>query len=138
MRLLVTGAVGFIGSNFVRYWLEHHPGRSRRRIRPARYAGDPRILDSLGTRIAVGDIGDLDPTEHLAEEGIDTVVNFVAESHANLARDRPGHSFRTNVLGTQTLLEASIGAASRAHHISTCERGDLPLDSDEAFTDESP
>ncbi|HYQ11461.1 MAG TPA: dTDP-glucose 4,6-dehydratase, partial [Gaiellaceae bacterium] len=87
------------------------------------------------------DICDLDPTERLlAEESIDTVVNFAAESHNSLAVLDPGLFFRTNVLGTQTLLEASRRhGVSRFHHVSTCEvYGDLPLDSEEAFTEESP
>jgi len=141
MRLLVTGAAGFIGSNFVRYWLERHPDDHVVALDKLTYAGDPRNLDGLGVRLAVGDIGDLDPTERLlAEEEIDTVVNFAAESHNSLAVLDPGSFFRTNALGTQTLLEAGRRRGlARFHHVSTCEvYGDLPLDSDEAFTEESP
>jgi dTDP-glucose 4,6-dehydratase len=141
MRLVVTGAAGFIGSNFVRYWLERHPDDHVVVLDRLTYAGDPRNLDGLGVRLAVGDIVDLDPTERLlAEEGIDTVVNFAAESHNSLAVVDPGLFFRTNVLGTQALLEASRRhGVARFHHVSTCEvYGDLPLDSDEAFTEESP
>jgi dTDP-glucose 4,6-dehydratase len=141
MRLLVTGAAGFIGSNFVRYWLERHPDDHVVVLDRLTYAGDPRNLDGLGVRLAVGDIVDLDPTERLlAEEDIDTVVNFAAESHNSLAVVDPGLFFRTNVLGTQALLEASHRrGVGRFHHVSTCEvYGDLPLDSDEAFTEESP
>jgi dTDP-glucose 4,6-dehydratase len=68
------------------------------------------------------------------------VVNFAAESHNSLAVLDPGRFFRTNVLGTQTLLEATrrVGV-NRFHHISTCEvYGDLDLDTDEAFTEDSP
>jgi dTDP-glucose 4,6-dehydratase len=141
MRLLVTGAAGFIGSNFVRYWLERHPDDHVVALDKLTYAGDPRNLDGLGVRLAVGDICDLDPTERLlAEEEIDTVVNFAAESHNSLAVLDPGSFFRTNALGTQTLLEAGRRRGlARFHHVSTCEvYGDLPLDSDEAFTEESP
>jgi dTDP-glucose 4,6-dehydratase len=76
----------------------------------------------------------------LAEERIGVVVNFAAESHNSLAVLDPGRFFRTNVLGTQTLLEAGRRhGLTRFHHISTCEvYGDLSLDSDEAFTEESP
>jgi dTDP-glucose 4,6-dehydratase len=68
------------------------------------------------------------------------VVNFAAESHNSLAVVDPTRFFRTNVLGTQTLLDASRDAGvERFHHVSTCEvYGDLPLDSDEVFTEESP
>jgi dTDP-glucose 4,6-dehydratase len=139
--ILVTGAAGFIGSNFVRWWLERHPDDHVVALDKLTYAGDPRNLDDLGVRLAVCDICDLDPTERLlAEESIDTVVNFAAESHNSLAVLDPGRFFRTNVLGTQALLEASRRhGVSRFHHVSTCEvYGDLPLDSGEAFTEESP
>jgi dTDP-glucose 4,6-dehydratase len=139
--ILVTGAAGFIGSNFVRWWLERHPDDHVVALDKLTYAGDPRNLDELGVRLAVCDICDLDPTERLlAEESIDTVVNFAAESHNSLAVLDPGRFFRTNVLGTQALLEASRRhGVSRFHHVSTCEvYGDLPLESGEAFTEESP
>jgi dTDP-glucose 4,6-dehydratase len=139
--ILVTGAAGFIGSNFARSWLERHPDDHVVALDKLTYAGDPRNLDGLGIRLAVCDICDLDPTERvLAEESIDTVVNFAAESHNSLAVLDPGRFFRTNVLGTQALLEASRRqGVSRFHHVSTCEvYGDLPLDSEEAFTEESP
>jgi dTDP-glucose 4,6-dehydratase len=141
MRLLVTGAAGFIGSNFVRYRRERHPDDHVVALDRLTYAGDPRNLDGLGIRLAVGDICDLDPTtDLLAEERVDTIVNFAAESHNSLAVVDPGRFFRTNVLGTQTLLEAARRrGVDRFHHISTCEvYGDLPLDSGEAFTEESP
>ena len=68
------------------------------------------------------------------------IVNFAAESHNSLAVVDPGRFFRTNVVGTQTLLEAARRAGTpRFHHVSTCEvYGDLPLDTDEMFTEESP
>ena len=138
---LVTGAAGFIGSNFVRWWLERHPDDHVVALDKLTYAGDPRNLDGLGVRLAICDICDLDPTERLlAEEEIDIVVNFAAESHNSLAVVDPGRFFRTNVLGTQTLLEASRRhGVSRFHHVSTCEvYGDLPLDSGDAFTEDSP
>ena len=143
MRLLVTGGAGFIGSNFVRYWLERHPGDHVVVLDLLTYAGDRRSLADVDDRIvfAEGDIGDLDLCEQLMkEEGIEVVVNFAAESHNSLAVVDPGRFFRTNVLGTQALLEAARQAkVQRFHHVSTCEvYGDLPLDSDEVFTEESP
>jgi dTDP-glucose 4,6-dehydratase len=141
VRLLVTGAAGFIGSNFVRYWLERHPGDHVVALDLLTYAGDPRNLDGLGVRLVEGDIGDLDLAERvLAEEQIDTVVNFAAESHNSLAVLDPSRFFRTNALGTQTLLEAARRhELGRFHHVSTCEvYGDLALDSDDAFGEESP
>jgi dTDP-glucose 4,6-dehydratase len=141
VKLLVTGAAGFIGSNFVRYWLQGHPGDRVVALDLLTYSGDPRNLDGLDVRLVEGDIGDPDLVERLlAEEKIEVVVNFAAESHNSLAVIDPGRFFRTNVLGTQTLLEAArrCGVA-RYHHVSTCEvYGDLPLDSGESFTEESP
>jgi dTDP-glucose 4,6-dehydratase len=140
-RLLITGAAGFIGSNFVRYWLERHPGQQLVVLDLLTYGGDRRNLDGFDLRFVEGDIGDLDLVERiLAEERIEIVVNFAAESHNSLAVVDPGRFFRTNVLGTQTLLEAARRhGVAHFHHISTCEvYGDLALDSAEAFTEESP
>ncbi len=89
--ILVTGAAGFIGSNFVRWWLERHPDDHLVALDKLTYAGDPRNLAGLGVRLAICDICDLSPTQRLlAEEEIDTVVNFAAESHNSLAVVDPG------------------------------------------------
>ena len=140
-RVLVTGGAGFIGSSFVRHRLARHSADTVVVLDLLTYAGDPRNLDGLGVNLVKGDIADLELAERvLAEEEIEVVVNFAAESHNSLAVLDPGRFFRTNVLGTQTLLEAARRhGVSRFHHISTCEvYGDLPLDSDEAFSEESP
>jgi dTDP-glucose 4,6-dehydratase len=140
-RLLVTGAAGFIGSNFVRHRLERQPDDHVVVLDLLTYAGDRRNLDGLDVRLVEGDIGDLELCEQLlAEERIEVVVNFAAESHNSLAVVDPARFFRTNVLGTQTLLEAARRhGVSRFHHISTCEvYGDLSLDSEAAFSEESP
>src|SRR5579862_4091735 len=143
MRLLVTGGAGFIGSNFVHYWLERHSDDHLVVLDLLTYAGDRRSLADVDakTTFVEGDIADLELCERLLEaESVDVVVNFAAESHNSLAVVEPGRFFRTNILGTQTLLEAArrVGV-QRFHHVSTCEvYGDLPLDSDEVFTEESP
>jgi dTDP-glucose 4,6-dehydratase len=88
-----------------------------------------------------GDVCDVELADAtLRAHRIDTVVHFAAESHNSLAVLDPGRFFRTNVIGTQALLEASRRAeVPRFHHISTCEvYGDLSLDSDDAFTEEHP
>jgi dTDP-glucose 4,6-dehydratase len=142
MRLLVTGAAGFIGSNFARYWLEQHPEDNVVAYDLLTYAGNRANLDGLNVQFVHGDIGDLDlATQTMRQQRIDTVVNFAAESHNSLAVLDPGRFFRTNVLGTQVLLQAAREAnVSRFHHVSTCEvYGDLPLDdSAEAFREDSP
>jgi len=143
VRILVTGAAGFIGSNFVHYWLERHPDDSVVALDLLTYAGNRANLDGTEERVPFvqADIADLDIVENvLREHEIEVVVNFAAESHNSLAVVDPGLFARTNVLGTQLLLEAARRAEiERFHHISTCEvYGDLPLDSDESFTEESP
>ena len=143
MRLLVTGGAGFIGSNFVHYWLGRHPDDHVVVYDLLTYAGNRESLAPVEERIGFveGDICDRDLAEAaLRENDVDTVVNFAAESHNSLAVVDPTRFFRTNVLGTQTLLDASRAAGvERFHHVSTCEvYGDLDLDTDEVFTEESP
>jgi dTDP-glucose 4,6-dehydratase len=143
MRLLVTGGAGFIGSNFVRYWLERHPGDHVVVYDLLTYAGNRESLAAVEDRIdfVEGDICDRTLAEAtLRDHAVDVVVNFAAESHNSLAVVDPTRFFRTNVLGTQTLLDASRAAGiERFHHVSTCEvYGDLALDTDEVFTEESP
>src|SRR4051812_343143 len=140
MRMLVTGAAGFIGSNFVRYWLERHPDDHVVAYDLLTYAGNRESLPD-DVPFVQGDIADEQLAEQtLRDEEIEVVVNFAAESHNSLAVVDPGRFFRTNVIGTQTLLEAArTTGVNRFHHISTCEvYGDLPLDTDEVFTEESP
>jgi dTDP-glucose 4,6-dehydratase len=144
MRLLVTGAAGFIGSNFVRYWVERHPDDEIVALDLLTYAGNRANLSGFEDRIDFvhGDIGDLELGRRLLEEyDIDVVVNFAAESHNSLAVVDPRRFFHTNVIGTQTLLEAArdVGGLQRFHHVSTCEvYGDLALEGDEKFSEESP
>jgi dTDP-glucose 4,6-dehydratase len=143
VRILVTGGAGFIGSNFVRYWLDSHPGDRVVVLDLLTYAANRQSLADVEERIGFveGDICDRDLVETtIRDESVDVVVNFAAESHNSLAVVDPGRFFRTNVLGTQTLLEAARAVGiSRFHHVSTCEvYGDLPLDSLERFGEDSP
>ena len=145
MKLLITGGAGFIGSNFVRYWAARRPEDQLVVLDALTYAGDRRSLaelESSGRVIFVhGDICDQPLVEAtLNQHGIETVVHFAAESHNSLAILDPARFLRTNVLGTQSLCEAARRAGvARFHHISTCEvYGDLALDSDESFNEDSP
>jgi dTDP-glucose 4,6-dehydratase len=141
--LLMTGGAGFIGSNFVRYWVDRHPQDRVVVLDLLTYAGNRANLADLRERFTVveGDIGDGELVERLLREhGVGLIVNFAAESHNSHAIVNPGVFFRTNVIGTQTLCEAARkSGVQRLHHISTCEvYGDLALDAREAFTESSP
>jgi dTDP-glucose 4,6-dehydratase len=143
MRLLITGAAGFIGSNFVHHWTASHPDDEIVAVDALTYAGNEANLDAVRDRITFAhrDIADLDAmTSLLKQHRTDAVVNFAAESHNSLGVLDPGLFFRTNVLGTQALLEACRRAeVERFHHISTCEvYGDLALDDPAVFTEKSP
>ncbi len=143
MRLLVTGGAGFIGSNFVRYWVDRHPEDAVVVLDALTYAGCRDSLADVEEAITfvAADIADPGPVRTaLDDHGIEVLVNFAAESHNSLAILDPARFFRTNVLGTQTLLDAArLHGVTRFHHISTCEvYGDLALDSDERFTEASP
>nr|BAJ52690.1 putative dTDP-glucose 4,6-dehydratase [Streptomyces sp. TA-0256] len=139
--VLVTGAAGFIGANFVHYWRAAHPGDTVVALDALTYAGNEENLATVrdGIVFVHADIADgARMSRVLREHRVEVVVNFAAESHNSLAVLDPARFFRTNVLGTQALLEASLRAGvERFHHISTCEvYGDLALDSPDAFRED--
>jgi dTDP-glucose 4,6-dehydratase len=145
--IFVTGGAGFIGSNFVRYWLEKYPDDRAINYDLLTYAGCLESLNDVGEAYADrytfvrGDINNYELARYLFDQHTpDYVVNFAAESHNSRALLHPEDFYRTNVLGTQQLLQAALDAGvPRFHHISTCEvYGDLALDTDEVFTEESP
>ncbi|HEY9197896.1 MAG TPA: dTDP-glucose 4,6-dehydratase [Gammaproteobacteria bacterium] len=131
-RVLVTGGAGFIGANFVRYWLGQHPGDRLVNLDALTYAGNPEnltdIQDRPNYRFIHGDIGDRALVEQVfREEGIDTVVNFAAESHVDRSILGPDAFIRTNINGTFNLLEVARAvwghdpAGRRFLHVSTDE-----------------
>ena len=143
MRLLVTGGAGFIGSNFIIYWLGAHPDDAIVNLDVLTYAGNLENLkpvehDARYTFIH-GDICDSDTVKR-ALEGIDVVVHFAAESHVDRSIMSPAPFIMTNILGTYTMLEASVKAGiSRFHHISTDEVfGSLELESSSKFNERTP
>ncbi len=146
-RIFVTGGAGFIGSNFIRYWLSRYPDDTVINYDLLTYAGIPENLADVAGACAgryefvQGDIGDYGMTRDLLERHKpDCIVNFAAESHNSRAVVNPDVFFETNVLGTQRLLRAAHDAGvPRFHHISTCEvYGDLPLDSEASFSETDP
>jgi dTDP-glucose 4,6-dehydratase len=143
VQVLVTGAAGFIGANFVQHWVRRYPDDGVLALDALTYAGNLANLSPVAERITFvrADIGDLSTVEDLLRRHrVDVVVNFAAESHNSLAVVDPSRFFATNVVATQQLLEACrrVGVA-RFHHVSTCEvYGDLALDSPAAFTESSP
>ncbi|MGO4951305.1 dTDP-glucose 4,6-dehydratase [Paenibacillus sp. DRB1-1] len=111
MKLLVTGGAGFIGSNFVLYMLKHHPDYEIVNIDALTYAGNLENLRSIENNpkhsfIKV-DITDAQAIDQLMQQGIDVVVNFAAESHVDRSILEPEVFVKTNVLGTQVLLDAA-------------------------------
>lgn len=140
MKLLITGGAGFIGSNFIHYWLANHPDDFIVNLDKVTYAGNLENLKDIeknpNYKFVKGDIGDLENNKKLLrDEKINVIVNFAAESHNGRAMVEPDIFVKTNVLGTQMLLEAAKDAGiDRFHHISTCEVfGDLALDEMRAF-----
>lgn len=139
--MLVTGAAGFIGSNFARHWLGAHPNDTLVALDLLTYAGVRESLDDLDIAFVHADIQDRDlVAKTLQEHSIEVVVNFAAESHNSLAVSDPMRFYRTNLLGTVALLECGRAhGVQRFHHISTCEvYGDMALDDTGAFTESSP
>ena len=152
-RLLVTGGAGFIGSNFVHYWLDKRPNDRLVVVDLLTYAGNLANLSgadgSAGYRFVHGDIRDRDLIERLlVEESVDTIVHLAAESHVDRSISGPELFVDVNVRGTQTLLEAARRvwieagdgetADCRFHHVSTDEvYGSLGPD-DPAFSETTP
>jgi dTDP-glucose 4,6-dehydratase len=132
-RLLVTGGAGFIGANFVRYWLTNHPGEPIVVLDALTYAGNRSSLQFAYPEITFikGDIGKLDlASTLLRRHQIDTVVHFAAESHVDRSIAGPDAFVETNMTGTHELLKAarevwlegwSGDGEPRFHHISTDE-----------------
>ena len=146
MTIIVTGGAGFIGSNFVFYMLKEHPEERIVCLDKLTYAGNlstlAPVMDNPNFRFVKGDICDREAVKKLfLEEKPDIVVNFAAESHVDRSIEDPGIFLKTNILGTQTLMDACRKyGIKRYHQVSTDEvYGDLSLDRPELFfTEETP
>lgn len=143
MKIIITGGAGFIGSNFIHYMVKEHPNYELICVDKLTYAGRVDNLSGVLDKISFvkEDISDREAMFSLFErERPDYVVNFAAESHVDRSIDEPEIFLKSNVLGTQVLLDASKKyAVKRFHQISTDEvYGDLPLDrKDLLFTEKS-
>lgn len=143
-RVLITGAAGFIGSNYVDYVLETHSDWIVYGVDKLTYAGNllnlKNAIDSFRFELIQGDICDEATIFELFNKyRFDIVVHFAAETHVDRSIDNPILFNLTNYIGTSILLEASRQyGVERFHYISTDEvYGDLPIDSDELFSEKS-
>lgn len=146
MKILVTGGAGFIGGNFIYYQLKNHPNDEILCVDLLTYAGNLRTLEQANKnpnfKFIKCDIADRNAIYKIfAEEKPDILVNFAAESHVDRSISDPEIFLRTNIMGTQVLMDACRKyGISRFHQVSTDEvYGDLPLDrTDLFFTEETP
>lgn len=146
MKFIVTGGCGFIGSNYLHYVVNQYPEDEFICIDSLTYAGNYHnlapVLDKPNFKFVKLDITDRDGVDKLFEiEKPDYVVNFAAESHVDNSIKNPGIFVKTNVMGTQVLMDASLKhGVKRYHQVSTDEvYGDLPLDRpDLLFTEQTP
>lgn len=142
MRLLVTGGAGFIGSNFIRYWLNKYPKDEIINLDKLTYAGHLSSTKDFAKnpnyKFIKGDICDPVAVEK-AIVGVGTVVHFAAESHVDRSIIGPKAFLQSNVIGTQVLLDAALKhKVKRFHHISTDEVfGSLDLNSKDKFNEET-
>ncbi len=138
MKLLVTGGAGFIGSNFIRYWLQRHPGDRITNLDKLTYAGNRANLEGMppGGELVCRDICDAGLEDLM--EGVDAVVHFAAESHVDRSIDSAEIFIQTNVLGTLRLLEAARRKRiARFLHVSTDEVYGA-LEAEGEFTEATP
>ena len=133
MKLLITGGAGFIGSNFVLYWMKKYPNDQVVNLDSLTYAGNLENLQEVENnpnyKFVKGDICNLDTLDK-ATQGIDIIVHFAAESHVDRSIKEPAPFITTNVVGTQLLLDVALkNRVKKFHHISTDEvYGELNLE----------
>lgn len=148
MKLLVTGGAGFIGSNFIHYWLKNHPDDQVVSLDALTYAGHLESLKDIENnpnyKFTKADITD-EVAVAAAMQGVETVVHFAAESHVDRSIINPLIFAKTNYLGTAVLLDAAMEAkVKRFHHISTDEvygelgPNDPPFNPDTSYKPRTP
>src|SRR3989344_1869628 len=133
MKLFITGGAGFIGANFILYWLKKYPSDSIVNFDKLTYAGNLENLKSVEKDpryvFIKGDITDLSAVSE-AMRNVDTVVHFAAESHVDRSITGPSEFVNTNIVGTHVLLETALkNNIKHFHHVSTDEVfGELSLE----------
>jgi len=144
MKILVTGGAGFIGSYFIKYWMNKYPEDQIVNLDVLTYAGNLENLKEVENnpnyKFVKGNICDKELVMEITK-GIDQIVHFAAESHVDRSIEGPEVFVETNIKGTLNLLEAAVqNGGIRFHHVSTDEVfGELPLDKPDAkFTEETP
>lgn len=125
MKILITGGAGFIGSNFIKYWINKYPADNIINLDALTYAGNLENLRDLeknkNYKFVKGDICDAELVNKIVK-GVDLIVHFAAESHVDRSIMDSGDFIRTNVEGTRVLLDAAKNNGKiRFHHISTDE-----------------
>jgi dTDP-glucose 4,6-dehydratase len=140
MKILVTGGAGFIGSNFILYWMRNHPDDQILNFDKLTYAGNLENLkdvqDNPNYSFVKGDICNAEEVDK-SMKGVDWIVHFAAESHVDRSIMEPAAFVMTNVVGTQVLLDSALkNNIKRFHHVSTDEVfGQLPLESQDKFNE---
>lgn len=144
-KVLVTGGAGFIGGNFVQYMVNKYPDYDIYNLDLLTYAGElakhKGIENQNNYHFVQSDIADRETIDGLFQQaGFDYVVHFAAESHVDRSITDPGIFVRTNVLGTQVLLDAAKASGiTKFLHVSTDEvYGELDFDPETFFTEETP
>jgi len=143
MKLLVCGGAGFIGSNFIRYMLAKYPDYKLVNYDKLTYAGNLDNLKGIENpqnyKFVKGDITDLDKVNQVIKKNeITHLINFAAETHVDRSIMDPGAFIKTNVLGTQVLLDAAREYKKRFHHISTDEVFGALKPTDPSFNEQTP
>lgn len=141
MKILVTGGAGFIGSNFINYWLKNNPQDEIINLDLLTYAGNLNNLKEVKSlsnySFIKGDICDLALVDRLASL-VQLIVHFAAESHVDRSIIDSASFIKTNVEGTRVLLEAAKKYNLRFHHVSTDEVFGSLKETDTAFTEKTP
>ncbi len=141
MKILVTGGAGFIGSNFIRYWLKNNPEDKIVNLDLLTYAGNLENLADLENNgnyeFVKGDICDFDLVDKLGAQ-VNLIVNFAAESHVDRSIKNSADFIRTNIEGTRVLLEVAKKYDLRFHHVSTDEVFGSLEEDDKPFNENTP